>query len=83
MIHIFVLFPLMIWTGLAMSPAVASAFPRIVLGGHQSAPTIHFVGSVFLLMFLFVHILMVCRAGFKNGTLAMITGRVGGRKEES
>jgi thiosulfate reductase cytochrome b subunit len=36
---IFVLFPLMIWTGLAMSPALASAFPVTVtvFGGQQSA----------------------------------------------
>ena len=45
---IFVLFPLVIWTGLAMSPAVASAFPDAVsiLGGQQSARTIHFFVSV-------------------------------------
>ena len=41
---IFVLFPLIIWTGLAMSPAIASAAPAVVtvLGGQQSARTIHF-----------------------------------------
>jgi thiosulfate reductase cytochrome b subunit len=41
---IFVLFPLVIWTGLAMSPAIASLFPAAVtvLGGQQSARTIHF-----------------------------------------
>jgi thiosulfate reductase cytochrome b subunit len=82
---IFVLFPLMIWTGFAMSPAVASAFPDIVtvLGGHQSARTIHFFGSVFLVLFLLVHIVMVCRAGFKNRTLAMLTGRSAAPREES
>ncbi len=41
---IFVLFPLVIWTGLAMSPAFVSAFPATVnvLGGQQSARTLHF-----------------------------------------
>jgi thiosulfate reductase cytochrome b subunit len=60
---IFVLFPLVIWTGLAMSPAIASVFPGAVsvLGGQQSARTIHFFVSVFLLLFLVVHIVMVCR----------------------
>src|SRR6266568_1724655 len=65
---IFVLFPLVIWTGLAMSPAIASAFPVsvTVLGGQQSARTIHFFVSGFLLFFLFVHVFMVCLAGFRN-----------------
>jgi thiosulfate reductase cytochrome b subunit len=73
---IFVLFPLVIWTGLAMSPAIASAFPAAVsvLGGQQSARTIHFFVSVFLVLFFFVHILMVCLSGFRNRIRAMITG---------
>jgi len=74
---IFVLFPLVIWTGLAMSPAIESAFPAIVtvLGGQQSARTIHFFVSVFLLLFLLVHVVMVALAGFGNRMRAMITGR--------
>ena len=74
---IFVLFPLVIWTGLAMSPAVASAFPAAVtiLGGQQSARTIHFFVSVLLLLFLLVHVLMVCLTGFRQRMRAMITGR--------
>ena len=80
---IFVLFPLVIWTGLAMSPAIASAFPAAVtvFGGQQSARTIHFFVSVFLLLFLLVHIVMVCLAGFRNRMRAMITGRVNAYKE--
>jgi thiosulfate reductase cytochrome b subunit len=76
---IFVMFPLVIWTGLAMSPAVASAFPPTVtiLGGQQSARTIHFFVSVFLVLFLLVHVVMVCLAGFRNRMRAMITGRAG------
>ncbi len=78
---IFVLFPLVIWTGLAMSPAIASAFPAIVavLGGQQSARTIHFFVSVFLLLFVLVHVVMVYLAGFRSRLLAMITGRAGER----
>ena len=74
---VLVLFPLMIWTGLAMSPAVASVFPGVVsvFGGHQSARTIHFVVSLLLLAFLLVHIVMVIRAGFGKHVGAMITGR--------
>jgi thiosulfate reductase cytochrome b subunit len=66
-----------------MSPAIASAIPATVtvFGGQQSARTIHFFGTVFLVLFLLVHIVMVCRAGFRNRTRAMITGRAGARKE--
>jgi thiosulfate reductase cytochrome b subunit len=74
---IFVLFPLVIWTGLAMSPAFVSAVPATVtlLGGQQSARTIHFFVSLALLLFLTVHIVMVCLAGFRSRMRAMITGR--------
>jgi thiosulfate reductase cytochrome b subunit len=80
---IFILFPLVIWTGLAMSPAVGSAIPAAVtvLGGQQSARTIHFFVSAFLLLFLLVHIVMVFLAGFRNRVRTMITGRVTERME--
>jgi thiosulfate reductase cytochrome b subunit len=76
---IFVLFPLVIWTGLAMSPAFVSAVPATVtlLGGQQSARTIHFFVSLFLLLFVVVHVVMVCVAGFRSRMRAMITGRAG------
>jgi len=82
---IFLLFPLVIWTGLAMSPAVASAIPAAVtvLGGQQSARTIHFFVSGFLVLFLLVHVLMVCLAGFRNRVGAMITGRPTERMERT
>jgi len=78
LIVIFGLLPLMIWTGLAMSPAVTSVFPVLVdvLGGHQSARTIHFFGAVTLVLFVLVHVLMIWRAGFRKRMTAMITGRV-------
>ena len=80
---IFVLFPLAIWTGLAMSPAVASVFPILAtsFGGLQSARTIHFFVSVLLVLFLVIHIVMVCRAGFRNRMRAMLTSRAASRKE--
>lgn len=76
---IFVLFPLVIWTGLAMSPAFVSALPLTVtsLGGQQSARTIHFFVSVALVLFLLVHVIMIFLAGFWTRTRAMITGRAG------
>ncbi len=76
---IFVLFPLVIWTGLAMSPAFVSAVPATVtlLGGQQSARTIHFFVSLALVLFLLVHVVMVFLAGFRSRMRAMITGRAG------
>jgi thiosulfate reductase cytochrome b subunit len=80
---IFVLFPLVIWTGLAMSPAFVSAVPATVtlMGGQQSARTIHFFVSLALLLFLLVHVAMVCLAGFRNRMRAMITGQAGTHME--
>jgi thiosulfate reductase cytochrome b subunit len=80
---IVVLFPLVIWSGLAMSLGFASAFPWSVnlLGGRQSARTIHFFVSLALVLFLFAHVAMVCLAGFWSRTGAMITGGIGTRKE--
>jgi thiosulfate reductase cytochrome b subunit len=74
----FVLFPLVIWSGLAMSLAFVSAFPLTVtlLGGEQSARTIHFFVSLALLLFVIVHVVMICLAGFRSRMRAMITGRV-------
>jgi len=82
---IFVLFPLVIWTGLAMSPAVVSALPFVqtVLGGQQSARTMHFFVSLFLVAFLVVHIAMICLAGFRNRMRAMLTGRATAHKEHA
>jgi thiosulfate reductase cytochrome b subunit len=75
---IFILFPLVIWTGLAMSPGFVSAFPATVtvLGGQQSARTLHFFVTLALVFFLLVHVVMVCFAGFRSRMRAMITGRV-------
>jgi thiosulfate reductase cytochrome b subunit len=76
LVVVFVLFPLIIWTGLAMSPAIVSVFPVLVtvLGGHQSARTIHFFAAVFLVLFLLIHIVMVCVSGFRTRMRTMITG---------
>jgi thiosulfate reductase cytochrome b subunit len=82
---IFILFPLVIWTGLAMSPAFVSAFPATVtlLGGRQTARTLHFFISLALLLFLLVHVVMVYLAGFSTRMRAMITGRIGPRTERT
>jgi len=79
---IFILFPLIIATGLAMSPAIASVVPALVnvFGGYESARTVHFVLASSLVIFLVVHIAMVCLAGFASRMRAMITGHHAGRK---
>jgi len=79
----FVLFPLVIWSGLAMSLAFVSAFPATVtlLGGQQSARTIHFFVSLALLLFVIVHVVMICVSGFRNRMRAMITGRTAAPRE--
>jgi thiosulfate reductase cytochrome b subunit len=75
---IFVLFPLVIWTGLALSPAFDSAVPAVVnvLGGRQSARTLHFFVSGFLVFFLVIHITMIVLAGFRRRMSAMISGHI-------
>jgi thiosulfate reductase cytochrome b subunit len=74
---VFVLFPLMIWTGLSMSMGFTSAFPLTVrlLGGQQTARSLHFLVTILLVLFLLVHLLMIFVAGFRNRMRAMITGR--------
>ena len=73
---IFFLFPLVIWTGLAMSPAFDSAVPVAVnaLGGRQSARTLHFFVSGLLLLFVVIHVTMVVLAGFRSRMRAMMIG---------
>jgi thiosulfate reductase cytochrome b subunit len=75
---IFVLFPMVIWTGLALSPAFNAAFPFFVnvLGGRQSARTLHFFITDLLVLFLVVHVAMITVAGFWSRTRAMISGRI-------
>ena len=82
---VFVLFPLVIVTGFAMSPAINSVVPTLVIifGGHQSARTIHFFAAGLLVLFLVVHVAMVSLAGFTDSVRAMITGHSAAKKESS
>ena len=65
---VFVLLPLMICTGLAMSPAVTSVVPAVVtvFGGQQSARTIHFFAACALTLFVVMHVVLVWQAGFTS-----------------
>jgi thiosulfate reductase cytochrome b subunit len=73
---IFVAAPLMIATGLTMSPAVTSAFPILLklFGGYQSARTIHFFTSAALVLFVIAHVVMVVKSGFRRQIRAMTVG---------
>jgi thiosulfate reductase cytochrome b subunit len=72
-----VLLPLMLLTGLAMSPAMDAAFPVLLdmFGGRQSARTIHFISATGIVLFVVVHLVMVLISGVWNNLRSMITGR--------
>jgi Ni/Fe-hydrogenase b-type cytochrome subunit len=74
---IFLLLPLMILTGLAMSPAMDAAWPWLLdlFGGRQSARSIHFICATAIVLFILVHLVMVILAGPINEIRSMITGR--------
>lgn len=74
---IFVLFPLLIWTGFAMSPGLVSVLPGLVtsLGGQETARTLHFFISSLVVLFVAVHLVVLGVAGFTARVWAMITGR--------
>lgn len=72
-----ILLPLMLLTGLAMSPGMDAAFPLLIdmFGGRQSARTIHFISASLIVFFVLVHLVMVLISGFWNNLRSMITGR--------
>lgn len=74
---IFIMIPLMIFTGIAMSPAMNAAWPWLldIFGGRQSARSIHFIVAFLLLVFFFVHVGMVLLAGPVNELRSIITGK--------
>ena len=74
---VFVTLPLMVVTGITMSPAITAAAPWLlaVFGGYQSARTIHFVAFAASMSFLVVHVLMVVKSGFRRQMRAMTIGK--------
>lgn len=70
---IFLLLPVVVISGLTMSPAVTASCPFLltICFGAQSARTIHFFAAVLLTIFLLIHIAMIARTGFKKHLLAM------------
>jgi len=65
---VFGLLPLMILTGLTLSPAVTAAYPVLftMFGGRQSARTIHFFAADLLVLFLIGHVILTIRSGLVN-----------------
>lgn len=76
LIVVLVLLPLQILAGLAMSPGMDSLAHWLpeAFGGRQSARTVHFVIAMLLVLFVFVHVLMVVLSGPINNLRGMITG---------
>lgn len=68
--------PLMTLTGLAMSPAMGALFPPLtaLLGGRETARTIHFIMAGMLVLFVVVHVAMVLLHRPFNSLRSMVTG---------
>ena len=74
---IFILLPLVILMGWAMSPFLNSILPGWIdlFGGRQSARTIHFIVAWLLVGFVFIHVFLVIITGLWNNLRGMITGQ--------
>lgn len=72
----FIMFPLIVLTGLTMSPGLDAAWPWLldIFGGRQTARTIHFITMLLLVTFFIIHIVMVLAAGPLNELRSMISG---------
>jgi thiosulfate reductase cytochrome b subunit len=72
----FLALPVLVVTGLAMSPAITAAYPFFasVWGGAQSARTIHFFAFALVAAFTVGHVLMTVRAGFGRQLRALTIG---------
>jgi thiosulfate reductase cytochrome b subunit len=81
---VLVLLPLMLLTGLTMSPGFNAAAPWLLdlFGGRQSARTIHFLTASLIVLFVIVHVIMVVASGTWNNIRSMITGRYAIEVEE-
>ena len=83
---LFVLLPLIVFTGLALSPAMDSGWQWLLdlFGGRQSARSLHFIAMVVLVAFFVVHVAMVVLAGPINELRSMISGwyRLPGKRAE-
>jgi thiosulfate reductase cytochrome b subunit len=77
LVVIFVLLPLIILMGWAMSPGLDTLFTGWVdiFGGRQSARSLHFIVAWLLVGFVAIHVFEVIVSGLWNHLRSMITGR--------
>jgi thiosulfate reductase cytochrome b subunit len=76
LVVIFGLLPLVVVAGLAMSPRLDAVYAGWVelLGGRQSARTLHFLAASGLLLFVLIHVFEVLISGVWNQLRSMVTG---------
>lgn len=77
LVIVFGLLPLVVVAGFALSPRLDALFDGgwvELLGGRQSARTLHFVAAFGLLSFLLIHLFEVVVTGLWNNLRSMITG---------
>jgi thiosulfate reductase cytochrome b subunit len=81
---VLVVLPMMLVTGLSMSPGFNAVAPWLpdLLGGRQSARTLHFLCASTIVAFVVVHLVMVVASGLRNNLVSMITGRYAIEVEE-
>ena len=74
---VFLVLPVVVLSGLTMSPAVVAAFPWLtdLFDGRQSARFVHFIAICGLVLFIGVHLYRVIATGVVNQVRAMLTGR--------
>jgi len=77
LVVVFGLLPLMVLTGLTMSPGLDTAFHFLpdLFGGRPSARTLHFISAFLLVLFVVVHVVMVIASGLWNNLRSMLSGR--------
>ena len=73
---LFVLLPLMVFTGMAMSPGMDAAWPFLLdmFGGRQSARSVHFLVAWSLFAFLVLHLVLLLLNRPLRNTVDMVTG---------
>ncbi|MCG3162542.1 MAG: Sulfoxide reductase catalytic subunit YedY [Acidobacteria bacterium] len=73
---IFILTPIQIITGIAMSPALAARFPWIlkIFGGRQGVRSVHFLGLCLYVLFTIGHISLVIWHGFGPEMAKIVLG---------
>lgn len=72
-----ILLPLVILSGLAISPGMDAAWPWLLdlFGGRQSARSVHFICMATIAGFVVLHLALVILVGWRNAVASMITGR--------